>query len=316
MSVLRQSILVLRQGSRDLLVVSNWTGIRYPSVAGEDLIHEIYLTSLGRAVSPPASVYPAKGHPEEFQFTWEKGRRLGDFALLWIERGRGCVETAELGTVPLRPGHILLLAPGEWHRYRPDPECGWVERWICANGTYLHRMRKNGVFPSTSELRPLKAGALLEVSFDQLRHQSDENCLWVSGLTLSLLAAALGETERKSAKVTQASTSGDVLVDAIVHYIGLNCHRSLNVLSIAQHFGLSRRMLERRFAQAGHRPVALELTHARLYRAIALLSQREMTVKEAGYAAGFGGAPRFIAAHHRIFGNTPGRSRIFCEAKN
>ncbi len=289
--------------------MSNWSGFRYPSVAGDDLIHEIYLTSLGRAVSPPASVYPTEGHPDEFQFTWQKGRRLGDFALLWIEKGRGRAETSELGSFPLLPGYVLLLAPGEWHRYRPNTDCGWVERWICANGAYLHRLRKNGVFPSTSELRPLKAGALLEVSFDQLRQQSNENCLWVSGLTLSVLAAALGETERKSTSAAQSSTSGDALVDTVVHYIWLNCHRSLNVTSIARHFGISRRMLERRFAQAWQRPVAQELTRARLQRAIALLSKKEMTVKEAGYAAGFGGAPRFIAAHRRVFGNTPGSSR-------
>jgi AraC-like DNA-binding protein len=289
--------------------MSSWQGSRYPAVAKDDLVRELYLTSLGRIAYPSGSIYPTTGHPTEFQFSWKKGRIMGDFTLLWIEDGHGDAESAALGRVSILPGTVLLLPPGEWHRYRPTPKSGWVERWICANGTFLHRLKLNGVFPSTSELRSVRHLQLLNAAFDQLRKQADRNCLWVSGLTLSVIALALGETEPTLKEVLGETRSGDIAVDAAILYIWNNCHRPLNVDSIAKHVGISRRMLERRFAQVWLRSVAQELTLARVQRGRDLLSENSLTVKEAGYAAGFGGAKRFISAHRRLLGITPGAAR-------
>lgn len=289
--------------------MSDWQGFRYPAVAGNDIAHELYLTSLGRIAYPAGSKYPPPGHPPEYQFRWQAGRTLGDFALVWIEEGAGVVETASLGRASLLPGVVLLLPPGIWHRYKPDPKTGWVERWVCANGAYLHRLETNGVFPSAPEVRPIRNPHALDAAFDQLQAQSGGNCLWVSGLTLTAIALALGETEKNAFNASDHSASGDPLVDAAIHYIWTNCHRALGVDDIARHVGISRRMLERRFARTWQRSVAQELTLARVRRGRDLLSEQSLTVKEAGYAAGFGGARRFISAHRRIFGTTPGFAR-------
>jgi AraC-like DNA-binding protein len=285
--------------------MSSWQGSHYPAVAKDDLVRELYLTSLGRIAYPSGAVYPTSGHPAEFQFSWEKGRIMGDFTLLWIEEGHGDAESIALGRVSILPGTVLLLPPGEWHRYRPTPKSGWVERWICANGTFLHRLKLNGVFPSTSELRSVGHLQLLNEAFDQLQQQADRNCLWVSALTLSVIALALGEIEPVANEVLGNNGSGDSAVDAAIFYIWNNCHRPLNVDSIA----ISRRMLERRFAHVWLRSVAQELTLARVQRGRDLLSENSLTVKEAGYAAGFGGAKRFISAHQRLLGTTPGVAR-------
>jgi AraC-like DNA-binding protein len=288
-----------------------WQGFRYPAVTERDVVLELYLTSLGRIVHPAGLAYPAPGHPSEYQFSWKNGRRLGDFALVWIESGSGSVETASLGQVSLAPGLVLLLAPGEWHRYQPNAKTGWEERWVCANGTYLHRLRMNGVFPSNSEIRSLGDDKALDTAFDRLREQSDKNCLWTSSLMLAVIALALGETREGPRRAQGHSNSGDMLVDATIDYLWANCHRPLNVVSIAKHIGTSRRMLERRFAQMWRRSIAQELTLARVQRGKDLLLEESLTVKEAGYAAGFGGARRFISAYRRIFDATPGSARRY-----
>lgn len=286
-----------------------WQGLKYPAVGGRDIVHELYLTSLGRTTSRPKAIYPKSGHPPEYQFVWGEGRVLGDFALVWIERGRGEGETAALGRKNLLPGDLLFLAPGEWHRYRPDPTSGWTERWICANGTYLHRLRRNGFFPSASAVRRAEDPRALAAAFDRLRGSAERNSLLVSSLILTVLALALGEFGEGSMDTPAHTTSGDATVDAAIHHIWTNCHRPLRVNDIARHLGISRRMLERKFVETGQRTVANELTHARVTRGRELLGDSHLTVKEAGYAAGFGGSRRFIAAHRRIHGTTPGRSR-------
>ncbi|MFA7345856.1 MAG: helix-turn-helix domain-containing protein [Terrimicrobiaceae bacterium] len=128
-------------------------------------------------------------------------------------------------------------------------------------------------------------------------------------MTLSAVALALGEIEKSPDGVSGNDSSGDPLVDASIHFIRTNCHRAVGVDDIAKHAGISRRMLERRFARTWLRSVAQELTLARVRRGRDLLSEKSLTVKEAGYAAGFGSARHFISAHRRIFGTTPGFAR-------
>jgi len=309
MTLLRQMTLDLRQRSGQVHSMSDWQGFLYPAVAGNDLAHELYLTSLGRISCSPGAAYPLVGHPPEYQFNWNAGRVLGDFAMVWIERGSGRVETASMGQVPMSPGFVLLLPPGAWHRYQPDTKTGWVERWICANGTYLHRLQMKNVFPSNAELRPIENCNALHAAFDQLRAHAEWNNLRTSGLALTAIALALGETGKSRHGGSVYATTGDPLVDATIHYIWTNCHRSLDVDAIAVHSGVSRRMLERRFARSGSRSISRELTMARVSRGRDLLSEHSLTVKEAGYAAGFAGARLFIAAHRRIFGTTPGFAR-------
>ena len=289
--------------------MSGWQGFYYPEVAATDIAHELYLTSLGRIVYPPAAVYPTPGHPPEYHLNQKSGRRLGDFALLWIEEGRGQVQTASMGLVHLRPGNILLLPPGAWHRYRPDRAVGWIERWFCVNGTYLHRFRNNNVFPTSPELRLIQDPEALDAAFDRLRAHADRNSLLVSALALTAIALALGESENSPDSDSLKALSGDDVVDAAIRYIWANCHRALGVNDIAKHVGISRRMLERRFALTRPRSIAQELSMARVHRGRDLLAERSLTVKEAGYAAGFGGTRRFISAHRRLFGTTPGLAR-------
>ena len=289
--------------------MQGWQGFHYPAVTKDDLALELYLTSFGRIIYPAMATYPSSGHPLEFQMSWKTGRKLGDFALVWIEEGHGSVETTCLNRTSLVAGTVLLLPPGEWHRYRPDPKSGWSERWICANGSYLHRLRGNGFFPSNPEIRRVPNQKALNAAFDVLQAEGRKNSLWVSALTLSAIALALGETDHNAIEIAEKVGSGDMLVDAVVLYMRSNCHRPLSVNAIAKQAGVSRRMLERRFSQAWPRSIAQELTRVRVHRGRDLLSDKNLSVKEAGYAAGFGSAARFISAHRRLFGNTPGSAR-------
>ena len=293
-----------------LNIMSDWQGFYYPEVAATDIARELYLTSIGRIIYPPAAVYPITGHPPEYQLNQKSGRRLGDFALIWIERGAGQVQTVFTGRIPLLPGSVLLLPPGAWHRYRPDPEVGWVERWLCVNGAYLHRLCNNNGFPTSPEIRLIQAPGALDAAFDRLRAHAARNSLLVTALALTTIALALGETEKHPDSDSPRTLSGDDAVDAAIRYIWTNCHRSLGVNDIAKHVGISRRMLERRFARTWTRSVAQELSMARVHRGRDLLADKSLSVKEAGYAAGFGGTRRFITAHRRIFGTTPGFARL------
>lgn len=287
-----------------------WQGHHYPAVARPEIARELYLTSVGRSVHPAGEAYPSPGHPDDYQFKWQEGRILGDYIALWLESGAGVVEAAGLGRTELRPGTCLFLPPGVWHRYRPDPKIGWVERWVCVNGHYMHHLSRQGVFPTRALLRPIVDPEALEPMFMRLGREGARGGWRAAALALALLALLTEEPEpRTQAWPDTDAPAADALVRTVVDFIWSNCHRRLDIGGLAKRFGISRRALERRFATAWNRSVAREITRARVSRGRDLLAQPGMTVKEAGYAAGFGGPRRFIEAHRRLLGSTPGKIR-------
>jgi AraC-like DNA-binding protein len=102
----------------------------------------IYLTVAGKAIIPPQTEYPSDEHPESYYFTWEEGRTLEEYQINYITEGEGIMET-KFGHYQVKPGSILLVYPGQWHRYKPSADTGWTEHYIGFSGTYARYLFQN-----------------------------------------------------------------------------------------------------------------------------------------------------------------------------
>ena len=111
-----------------------------------------YLNDAGHAVVPANSVSPPtiENHSQEYVLSWEKGKILQDFQVVYITKGKGVFQSTQGGLIPINAGDALLLFPGEWHCYRLDPEVGWIEYWISFSGDYANKLM------SSEPLSPLK----------------------------------------------------------------------------------------------------------------------------------------------------------------
>lgn len=107
----------------------------------------LFLTVAGYAQIPPSLVYPPREHPSGYFFTWEKGRILQEYQINYITEGSGIFETIN-GQFQVVPGSILLLRPGMWHRYKPDPNTGWNEHYIGFSGNFCPPLFAEGFFQS------------------------------------------------------------------------------------------------------------------------------------------------------------------------
>jgi AraC-like DNA-binding protein len=289
-------------------------GFCYPAVSQEDARRELYLTSLGRQHYGPGAEYPKKEHPSDYYFSWKTGRKLPDFLVVFIEQGEGTFESHKAGPVAWRKNEVLLLPPGVWHRYRPLEASGWTEAWICMNGEYLHRLRKNNVFPSQPKLLKISQPAPLAKAFGKFRFDVSRNSLGLVGLAFSILGPLLDQLQAEATAQDSAKSLEDPLVQGALLFISENSHRPIDVQAVASHMGSTRRTLERHFAGELGRGVAQEIERVRILRATELLQRTFMNIKEVGYASGFGGARRLIEAFHRHHGSTPGAMR-FAQAR-
>lgn len=107
---------------------------------------ELYATSFGHVrMEERAPSYPPDRHPAGHHFVWDDGRVLPDYQLLYIHSGQGEFESAKTRRSRLHAGTTVILHPGIWHRYRPDPGTGWTESWLELRGAHLDRLLKTGI---------------------------------------------------------------------------------------------------------------------------------------------------------------------------
>lgn len=102
----------------------------------------MYLTGAGKASIPPQSEYPSTEHPPGYYFTWEEGRMIKEYQVNYITEGKGVIETRD-GRYEVKPGSIILIYPGEWHRYKPSSNTGWREHYIGFSGIYARYLFQN-----------------------------------------------------------------------------------------------------------------------------------------------------------------------------
>lgn len=107
----------------------------------------MYVTTVGHTSIFPNQQYPNNdAHPQNHSFSWNKGRILNGFYLVFISNGQGIFESALTEPVTVTAGTCFFLYPGVWHRYRPHTNSGWEEYWVGFKGTYAEDLMNKGFF--------------------------------------------------------------------------------------------------------------------------------------------------------------------------
>src|SRR5690606_30620687 len=103
----------------------------YLHVSEEEQAWGIRLRGIGRITNAPRAPYPPAGHPDDHAFDWRHGRVLGAWQVVLAIAGEGECEFERGGGVRrVAAGSVIVIVPGQWHRYRPGGGSGWRELWI------------------------------------------------------------------------------------------------------------------------------------------------------------------------------------------
>ena len=266
------------------------------------------MTGGGRFTALPHRPYPPPGHPSDHRFTWENGRVLGAFQVVYVAEGRGEFETRATGLVPVESGSALLLFPGTWHRYRPDAGTGWLEQWVEIGGPLLDRMLREGVFaparPFVAVSRRLELEARIETLHGLVSRQpaGDAPELAAQALgVLSLLHAstrALGSPRSVVAAVEQAKR---IMEDA--------SGRPVSMPELARSLGVAYSYFRREFRTRTGISPRQYLLRIRMQRAQRMLGSSDDSLKQVADRLGFSSAYHLSSAFKAAFGMAPSRWR-------
>jgi AraC-like DNA-binding protein len=267
----------------------------------------VNVTGAGRFVSGPGDKYPPAGHPTLYNFEWRRGRTLPEFQILLFTDCAGEFESEATGLVRFEDSALMVLFPGIWHRYRPLPERGWTERWLSFSGELVYRLfdfRMSGARLALTKPRDVDR---LASDFDDLLNTihnapgTDPMLFSLKALRIIIEAATCRfEDALKYGAVTKDTASYPKVQDPVVRealeIIWSHSHCPMSVNDIARQLPVTRRTLDRRFAESVGHSVLEEINTCRLSRAKRLLKATDLPVKIVAHLAGFSSAERMRVA--------------------
>ncbi len=247
-----------------------------------------FITSAGCSKIDPNQTYPNnKEHPATHGFTWNKGRILDDYYLVYVSKGQGVFESSDTNSFHITAGTCFFLFPGVWHRYKPDSTSGWEEYWVGFKGYYPDHLMAQHFFDQKSPFVDIGLNEDLQRLFHKLldcvRSSVSGYHQVISGITLEMLGL-----------INSISLNKDFGTDEISRAIAKARFRMRE--SVENPIGIKELLEEipmsySKFRQAFKKTTGVSpnqyYLNIRLNKAKELLTATSLTINEIAYHTGF-----------------------------
>lgn len=261
---------------------------KYLAITSLEEAWGFYVTTVGYSRTDPHQVYPHnKEHPLTHSFTWNKGRILNDYYVIYISKGQGVFESALSEPTVITAGTCFLLFPGVWHRYRPDQGTGWEEYWIGFRGGYPDQLMTKGFF--SSDFPVINPGlneallGLMQKVVENVRSGTPGYHQVISGITLQILGLIHALSSHKDLN----SDVDEQAVEKAKFFLRENLESNLDMKQLIRELPMSYSKFRKMFKQAtGESPNQYHL-NLRLDKARELLNTTNLNVTEVAYNLGF-----------------------------
>lgn len=262
------------------------------------------LLDAGAQTLPPHAPYPGPGHPQSYLFDKDGRRCLDEYQVVFLHAGRGTFASRSCPETPVTVGQALLLFPGEWHHYRPDPQTGWSETWAGFRGREADRILESFFsrkHPVVTVAEPEALSDLFEALLGWLRREDGPHDP-IPASHLPLLLALIGPGPAEN---PQKAGRDAALVSRAKAALLEQLDTRTDLPALAARLGVSYSRLRFTFReQTGFSLRAFE-NHLKLNRARDLLRNEGSTVTETARALGYNNIHYFSTAFKKQFGVSP-----------
>ena len=266
----------------------------------------LYVTGAGHEVTMPGEAYPHEYHSSDYYFTWRKGRALADweYQLLYIREGKGLIEFERGKSIQLYGGSVIMLHPGEWHRYRPDPKTGWSEAYIGIGGEYLQRILAEPFFQSAHTIIRIEPNGRFDHDLmglvDEIQSSSAEH-----PYTLALKTVTLMVSLCESPAAQHGKSAHNVTIRKANLHIAHHLAEVVDFPALAKSLGMGYTLFRRCFrAYNGMAPLEYQIT-LRIRRAMNLLASSGVPIAQIASDTGFATAAYFSRFFRKATGASP-----------
>jgi AraC-like DNA-binding protein len=288
--------------------ISDHEFFRYLPVSQRDQDWGLFVTGVGASRVPQRSSYPVSVHPNSYHFSWETGRVLPEHQVLYILRGEGEFESRTAGMRRITPGSVVLLFPGEWHRYRPDWEVGWEEYWFSYSGRQATELvLKQFIAAAEPVLHVGADDAILHPflqAMDRVRAEPVGYQQLIAVNVMEVLAAAIS-----AVRSLRTSRRAEDVVREARTVLEQHAEKPVNMEQLAASFSMSGKHFRRVFkARTGLSPYQYHL-QVKIHRAMEMLRGTNLAIKQISAALHFENQFHFSNAFKQKTGMSPSRWR-------
>lgn len=277
---------------------------RYLPADPEAVAWGLRVIDVGFARVPAGSRYPPVPHPEGYSFTWTRGRVLPEFQVVYLSHGRGDFESRRSGLRKVGAGDVILLFPGEWHRYRPAAKTGWDESWIGFDGAHAQQIMTTFFDPAAPVLHVGHSEELLSLIRsvgDRARIAQPGHAQLMAARTLEVLALVRSLALRTRA----AERPGEARMQRARLLLLERAKEPIDLMRMAREVGMSYSRFRHAFRKsAGLSPRQYQL-QIRINQAKTLLADTDLPVADVAEQVGFASIYYFSRLFRRKTGTTP-----------
>ena len=203
----------------------------------------------GASWTPPGNPYPPTPdrHPRPHRSVAGRGRRLGEYQVVYIAEGEGEFECSGTPRRNVGAGTALLVRPAEWHRYAPSKSVGWQEYWVGFSGAGVEPLwRVLGLGGTGPVAVPVPLRDELTELYERLLRFSvqpgEAEQIVLAGVVHEILGRIAGALRRG-----EAAVGGDRRFERAREFMLHHVHGRLEPGALEQATGCSRSTLHRIF---------------------------------------------------------------------
>lgn len=239
--------------------------------------------------------------PEAVAHRRERKRGASGAVFIVCLAGRGWVKLAA-GVLPVRPGQVILIAPGQPHSYGADPSDAWTIVWAHFNGEELNDWwrllalpKQGGILQARCRTpEQLELGRVheqLAAGYDEPRQIAAAAALrWSLALLLGTGESAGGDRDE---------------MEAVATWMREHVGQRVSVKALARRAGLSPAHFSLRFKQrCGFSPIDY-LLRLKIRRACGMLDGTSWAVGQIARELGYEDAFYFSRLFRSIMGCSP-----------
>lgn len=257
---------------------------KYLPLGEEDEKWGLSILNVGCTRVAPCQQYPFGGHPHHHYFSWESGRILNEYQAIYIVRGKGFFESKSMPCKEVEEGSLIILFPGEWHRFKPDEHVGWDEYWVGFQGKIADNLIRHQFFSLEQALIHVGINeeilSLITKIIEYTREEKTGYQPMVSGALLHLLGHIHTTLRQQQFK---EENNVEIIVNKARILLRQKIDEDVCMEDIAKELNVSYSWLRKMFKTYTGIALGQYLIQLKIERAKILLSDPSKTIKEIAY---------------------------------
>lgn len=278
---------------------------KYLTVSEQDKKWGLYLTNAGHILRNKDIDAHKASHPVSHTFTWQSGRVLNEYQIIYLVNGQGVFESKHFGSKEINAGDIILLFPGEWHRYKADPAQVWESYFIGAHGLVLENLQQNGLIQPENPVLTIGYNQVVLNLFLEIMDLVHVEKTGYQATGAGMLHQLLAELYTINRRIHHFDSKKERMIQKAKIIFLQHVDKNITAEAVAHELGISYSLFRQEFRKFTGFSPADYFIDLKVSKAKAMLLHDDMQVKEIAYQLGFSSDQHFCKVFKKRVGVSP-----------